>query len=308
MRPLPDFLTPGRKLEEARQLQFSNDLEQWTDCYSQDYIERSLTIGVAIGSKLFSELGADPNEVFEWMKSQIAKANVVYEQQLNIRLQLGHLVYVGSYQGYPEWDQGPSCPLTIQEQLTGFSEWEFPYEFGLWHLLDDCAYEQDCLDNMCTIGLAWRGTLCNNNAYSNADPPVSAGRLNTGVSRYQDKFVGGATWLTFAHEVGHNFGAQHSFENGQGTTGGIMDYGDGTLDGVYQFNTEFRKTEMCETIDKALSSGCPYMTASASSAVTSFARGAAMVQTELQSEARNASNAAPNATDQLDVDRSPLLL
>ena len=33
------------------------------------------------------------------------------------------------------------------------------------------------------------------------------------------------TWRIFAHEIGHNFGAHHSFEEGQGTTGRIMDYG-----------------------------------------------------------------------------------
>ena len=44
------------------------------------------------------------------------------------------------------------------------------------------------------------------------------------------------TWTVNAHEAGHIFGAEHSFENGQGTTGGIMDYGDGKYNGVYQFN------------------------------------------------------------------------
>lgn len=34
--------------------------------------------------------------------------------------------------------------------------------------------------------------------------------------------------------VGHNFGASHSFEDGQGQTGGIMDYSDGFYNGVIQ--------------------------------------------------------------------------
>ena len=81
---------------------------------------------------------------------------------------------------------------------------------------------------------------------------------NTGVVWYSER-----TWKTFAHEVGHNFGGRppgssccllhfadrscvydeaghHSFEKGQGKTGGIMDYGDGTLNGIFQFNTQFR--------------------------------------------------------------------
>jgi hypothetical protein len=64
-----------------------------------------------------------------------------------------------------------------------------------------------------------------------------------------------ASWKTFAHEIGHNFGAQHSFEDGQGKTGGIMDYGDGKLAGIYQFNTKYRKNEICKVVKKAMSAG-----------------------------------------------------
>jgi hypothetical protein len=66
------------------------------------------------------------------------------------------------------------------------------------------------------------------------------------------------TWLTFAHELGHNFGAHHSFEQGQGNTGGIMDYGnDKQINGAYQFNS-LRRSEICGTINgiPALSQGC----------------------------------------------------
>ena len=95
-----------------------------------------------------------------------------------------------------------------------------------------------------TIGLAWIGTLCT--------------RYNTGLSTFTDS----STWLTVTHELGHSFGADHSFEEGQGRTGGIMDYGDGTLNGETQFNSRYRQREICGQISKnvppqsSLSSSC----------------------------------------------------
>merc|ERR1712176_1210536 len=91
-------------------------------------------------------------------------------------------------------------------------------------------------------GLAWIGNnmngygICNKNGY------------NTGISRYYGRY-----WQTFAHELGHNFGGFHSFEEGQGQTGGLMDYGDQRLNGVYQFNTKHRKAEMCALVDSRVS-------------------------------------------------------
>merc|ERR1719218_589319 len=76
-------------------------------------------------------------------------------------------------------------------------------------------------------------------------PPYGA---NTGVNQLKTR----NTWLTFAHELGHNFDGGHSFEEGQGRTGGIMDYGDGKLNGVYQFNTKYRKQKMCRCMNNAV--------------------------------------------------------
>ena len=65
--------------------------------------------------------------------------------------------------------------------------------------------------------MAWVGTLCRTGRGS-----------HTGVSWYTRRH-----WFTFAHEIGHNFGGSHSFEEGQVRTGGIMDYGNGLLNGDY---------------------------------------------------------------------------
>ena len=59
---------------------------------------------------------------------------------------------------------------------------------------------------------------------------------------------------TFAHEVGHNFGCDHAFDEGQGRTGGIMDYGDGmfycfVFFCVFFFNLFFRRVLVTRCLD-----------------------------------------------------------
>jgi hypothetical protein len=51
----------------------------------------------------------------------------------------------------------------------------------------------------------------------------------------------------------------HTFEEGQGSTGGIMDYGDGSLDGEFQFNTKYRKAEVCAELSQQINKGCKHI-------------------------------------------------
>ena len=92
-----------------------------------------------------------------------------------------------------------------------------------WHLLTKCTRDGS--------GEAYVGTICNKDGY------------NTATTSHTN-------WRVFGHELGHGLGASHSFERGKRRTGGIMDYGDGTLNGYYQFNKQFRRTEMCKAITK----------------------------------------------------------
>merc|ERR1712151_1113918 len=83
-----------------------------------------------------------------------------------------------------------------------------------------------------TVGLAYTPGICSDH--------------KQGVTR----LLNSMSWTTFAHELGHNFGADHSFEEGKKETGGIMDYGNGRLNGEYQFNTKYRKGEMCKKMNQ----------------------------------------------------------
>ena len=121
--------------------------------------------------------------------------------------------------------------MSPQEQLLKLTDWSPPQPLGAWHVMDKCFKGG-------VAGVAYVGTICQSSR-------------NTGVN-----WDTGSQWKVFAHQLGHNFGAHHSFEKGQGKTGGVMDYGDGTLNSEYQFNTKFRKKEICATINRVVNT-CP---------------------------------------------------
>eukprot|EP00457_Paulinella_chromatophora_P000175 gb/GEZN01000175.1/.p1 GENE.gb/GEZN01000175.1/~~gb/GEZN01000175.1/.p1 ORF type:complete len:1996 (-),score=145.76 gb/GEZN01000175.1/:103-6012(-) len=131
----------------------------------------------------------------------------------------------------PSWNMAPPCSSTIDEQNSRFSVWrknERLNKAAIWKL------QTDCWGLSTVVGLAYVGRLCRD-------------ARSVGVTTYT-----ASTWLTFAHEVGHLFGAVHSFQLGKGTTGGIMDYGNGQLDGEYQFYTQYCKTDVCTQIKEAM--------------------------------------------------------
>jgi hypothetical protein len=197
------------------------------------------------------------------------------------------------------WSAADNYP-DISHQLNEFSAWSKPDvpagNPALWQMFDDCFAPPECGCSGGTAGLAWVGTLCSG---------TQAGGNNAGVT-YQTGLSG--TWKTFAHEVGHNFDASHSFEDGQGFTGavrvreralsrpsntfehpiaatrvppstiltpttltlpltlplriqplhlgGIMDYGDGIYKGVSQFNTQYRKNQVCAHVANQFENQC----------------------------------------------------
>jgi hypothetical protein len=98
---------------------------------------------------------------------------------------------------------------------------------ALWHLINNCVPQ-----NGGTVGIAWIGAWCSN-------------RYGAGVSGILPWNVP-YTWEVVAHELGHNFGALHTFG-----VGGIMDYGDGTYNGIYQFHPN-NKPEICAEITNTM--------------------------------------------------------
>lgn len=213
--------------------------EQWTDCYANDETRRRFSMGMILASNMYQLAGNTDAAAMAYLQQLVIDANIIYENQLNIILTIGDVKLYATYTG-ESFDNGPGCPNTINEQLDALSFWQNRDSVqGVWAVIDKCAATG-------TIGLAYIGVLCRT-FYSSTQ-----GQVNTQVNYHTQ-----ATWLTFAHETGHNFGAHHSFEEGQGTTGGIMDYGDGLLDGIYQFNSQYRESEVCAEVSYDISNGCP---------------------------------------------------
>mmetsp|Transcript_96291 Transcript_96291/g.206686 ORF Transcript_96291/g.206686 Transcript_96291/m.206686 type:complete len:183 (-) Transcript_96291:7-555(-) len=157
-------------------------------------------------------------------------ANIVFEPQLHISLKISDMTIHTSRNGTRSYANACTneSPLNCTEQLSAWTVAERSFQ-GASHLFTACR----CVER--AVGLAWLGTVCN-------------ARWNTGVVSVSAI----DPWLVFTHELGHNFGAHHSFEEGVGTTGGIMDYGNGMYRGHFQFNRQYRKSQMCSLMNRTV--------------------------------------------------------
>jgi len=168
---------------------------------------------------------------------QFEMANAIYTNQMNIELQIGFtLACKGNCPSFMSKRSSMCHKTGITDQLNAVRDF-FKGEnkkYGVdyknvasTHLFTGCNPS-----GFGTIGLAWVGTLCRNGM-------GGVNHINTG-------------WATFAHELGHNFNGDHSFEEGQQRTGGIMDYGVGhNILKPIQFNSKYRRTAVCGEVAKA---------------------------------------------------------
>jgi len=219
--------------------------DRWVGCNGgSETDEFNFKVGVAVDLGYYKMVSRRGN-INDNIAQIFATANQVYRPELGVILVVGD-TDIKTARTSDSWnqDRGSSrqCANDIDAVLESLNSWRSTTrrssKMGVWHLLTDCYPPPG------TIGLAYMGSICGTNGY------------NTGVTTH----TGTDTWTTVAHELGHNFGADHSFEEGEGSTGGLMDYGDGTLNGIYTFAPrQYREREICGTIQNVRNSPRSYI-------------------------------------------------
>lgn len=155
---------------------------------------------------------ADCNFVQQFNSSASAKASIiaafnsasaVYETSFNISLGLGQIVISDATcpttaVASSLWNTACDDSVTIGDRLNDFSKWrgQQPDTFAAWSLLTTCNTGSE-------IGVAWLGTLCQANATNQTDSTVAGTNVIAASSS------AGSYWRTIAHELGHNYGANH---------------------------------------------------------------------------------------------------
>ena len=156
----------------------------------------SLKIGFVVDLGFFHKAGGKVQAVLDEVETIVAFAGVPYLVQLNVRMEVDFVAFPTDKQvGFP-MNQHPSTGcLHIQNSLQGLAVWSEASKVDVAHvhLLTDCYPAPG------VIGIAYRNTLCTT-------------KYNVAVSSYTKDW----TWRTFMHEIGHSFGASHSFEEGVG--------------------------------------------------------------------------------------------
>lgn len=239
---------PGEGLHIAKGQEMPRDEEgSWNGvkwfpgCYKGDDRMHTFHIGLIVDTRGWQLTNKVVN-VRSYIETMVHQASFIYEQQMNFRLRVDNLKIYKSAQGAPKYAR--ACP-----HERGTSELSEQASNALMDALPHLPKEASTvLFSGCgedgAGGHASLGSICNSqDAYTLMD-------FNGAVKGDALEYV-----VALAHELGHNLGAEHSFEKGVASTGGIMDYGDGTLDGVYQFNTQYRKKEVCKYLDRRVQSG-----------------------------------------------------
>jgi hypothetical protein len=209
-------------------------------CFPDDYNTHKFSVGLMMHSSFVTLYGSSA-AARAAMEAAFVTGSITYQYQFNLVLQLGEVMDVSSA---PAAAVGllTSCPGSsvldalgaMSPVVAGLQETQ-----GVWTLLTNCYPASKTGGSI--MGVANMGASgCNFQSRG-----WNIGVVNTSPG----------LWRTLAHELGHGFNMKHSFENGQGKTGGIMDYGNPFINGVPRFRIE-RAGEACAILSSLKANRC----------------------------------------------------
>ncbi|KAM0493550.1 hypothetical protein ACHAP8_009186 [Fusarium lateritium] len=161
---------------------------------------RVALVGIAADCSYTAEF-EDMQDARDNIISLVNVASQVYEDTFNIALAIQNLTMADP--SCPEdapssmpWNLPCTARITINSRLNLFTRWRnrIRDDNAVWSLLTACRSGS-------TVGIAWIGSLCNRSRGSSFG---SGGTASANVVVRT-----GAEWQVFAHEVAHNFGANH---------------------------------------------------------------------------------------------------
>lgn len=219
-----------------RHFETSAYIDHWANCYTGDSQPHRISIGIVVDTGLYNSFGGNENAIKIWIYSLLTVANHVTMNQFNVYISLSDLIIWATQVNSPVFNRIPNgrCNVTIDQTLNEFSSWRYKQQYlrnSVWTLLTNCYPAPG------TVGLSWISALCDTYYSTN----VVSKNANTA--------------LTLIHELGHTFGAQHTFQKGVGRTGGIMDYGDGRWPlntNEMQFADIYSKIQICNTLSSVV--------------------------------------------------------
>ena len=210
------------------------------NCYPSDGVSHEFHMSVILDYGVYLSLAptgasqpAAMNTVLAKLESQYAVGQLVYISQLNIKLVLDQVI-VGQATDKPPLSRAPSTG-TCLNALQAFNE-ATQFISSKNNGLKPTAYVMlvsECYQGI--DGVSYVGSAC--------------GPASVGITAF--------SWIVLFHELGHGIGLTHTFENGIGTTGGLMDYANGLYDGVPQYHP-FNRGEACDFFTYLSTSNCPY--------------------------------------------------
>ncbi len=190
--------------------------EFYPNCFKDDNVTHSLKISFVLDYGTMLKLGSYKNVIYE-LENQVALMRLIYMSQIRTRIDVDNVVVGSKNSPVPlsrnENDGTCKGVLGVDRELAIWTNEKAP-KSNLWMLLSYCFKG--------IVGVSYIGNYC--------------GSKTSNVAYFD--------WLIMSHELGHSIGAQHTFQNGVGTTGGIMDYGSGAYNDVLQFHP-VNKPQIC---------------------------------------------------------------